>query len=441
MSSEVLPKGYKMTNIGMIPEGWDVRTISHLFRVITGTTPSTTLPEYWEEGTHVWITPADLSNHNGRVYISDSERKITDLSIKDYNLNRLPIGSIIVSTRAPVGYVAINQKEAYINQGCKGLIPKENVSGLEVYYHYYLKSKSAELRRMSGGSTFKELSKKALEHFPVPIPQSYECRQIGTILGTVDAAIAATDAVIAKTNELKRGLMQDLLTKGIDEEGQVRSEETHVFCVKQGMRVPTEWEVTTLEKAIKVFDCKHYTPQYVEKGYPIIRPQNISCGYLNISSASYVSDEDYRLLTEKHQPHYGDIVYSRNASMGIAVYVDVHERFCIGQDMVIMTESSANPHFIYYCLRSESVVNQLKRLSSGSTFHRINLKDIRNLLVPSPSTKEQESIVRFLSTTENRIKSEGIYRTHLQRLKKGLMQDLLTGRKRVPLNGGEPHGI
>jgi type I restriction enzyme S subunit len=430
-----LSKGYKRTKVGVIPEEWHEGTVSDLFRVVTGTTPSTSSPEYWEDGTLLWITPTDLSTNNGQIYIFNCERKITDAAVRDYNLHRLPVGSIIVSTRAPVGYVALNRNVAYINQGCKGLIPKETVSGAEVYYSYYLKSRTSELTRMSGGSTFKELSKQSLESFPMPIPQNNECRRIATILSTVDAAIAATDEVITKTEELKRGLMQDLLSKGVDEDGRVRSEETHEFYDIQGMRVPVEWGVTKLEKAIRIYDCKHYTPHYVENGYPIIRPQNVSGGYLDLASSNFVSDEDYKILTEKHQPHYGDIIYSRNASMGIAVYVDTHEQFCIGQDMVVMTKSSSNPHFVYYCLQSEIVANQIKRLSSGSTFHRINLKNIRKMIIPNPSTDEQDSIVRTLSTIDARAKSERIYRTRLLTLKKGLMQDLLTGRKRVPLNG------
>jgi len=108
--------------------------------------------------------------------------------------------------------------------------------------------------------------------------------------------------------------------------------------------------------------------------------------------------------------------------------------------MVIMTKSSSNTHFVYYCLRSENISSQIKRLSSGSTFHRINLKDIKNLLIPNPSIEEQDNVAKILSVIENRIKSEKSYRARLQTLKQGLMQNLLTGRTRVPLNGGEIHG-
>ncbi|HEC87330.1 MAG TPA: hypothetical protein ENI49_05645, partial [Thermoplasmatales archaeon] len=204
---------FKQSPIGKIPEDWEVVKLGDVFSVETGTTPSTKREEYWENGRINWLTPTDLSKLNGKIHISGSERKITEKALKDYNLTLLPKGSIIVSTRAPVGYVAVLDVDATFNQGCKGLIPKSSEINTK-FYCYYLLAIKQRLEQLSGGSTFKELSKNALENLLIPLPPLPEQQKIAEILSTVDNAIQKVDEAIAKTERLKKGLMQELLTKG-----------------------------------------------------------------------------------------------------------------------------------------------------------------------------------------------------------------------------------
>ncbi|MGC8580645.1 MAG: restriction endonuclease subunit S, partial [bacterium] len=190
MMNELLTKGighkeFKDTEIGRIPKEWEIKKINELFEVVTGTTPSTKLSYYWDNGTIVWITPADMSKLNGRLYINDSERKITERALREVNLTLMPVGSIILSTRAPVGYVAITAIPATFNQGCKGLIPK-NKQLVPEFFAYYLARKKPFLESLSGGSTFKELSRDALELILVPLPPISEQQQIASILSAVD---------------------------------------------------------------------------------------------------------------------------------------------------------------------------------------------------------------------------------------------------------------
>lgn len=416
-----IPEGYKQTKVGVIPEEWHDGTVSGLFRVVTGTTPSTSSPEYWEDGTQVWITPADLSNNNGRVYISNCERKITDLAVRDCNLSCLPIGSIIVSTRAPVGYVALNRTEAYINQGCKGLIPKEN-AGTEVYYYYYLKSKTSELTRMSGGSTFKELSKKSLEQFFVPIPQDYECKKIGSILSTVDAAIAATDEVITKTEDLKRGLMQDLLTKGIDEEGRVRSEETHEFREQrirsETFKFPKSWkfknmgDIITLKRGYDLPSDKR-----VAGDVPVISSSGV-CGYHHEATVCGPG-----------------VVTGRYGTLGEVFFIE-RDFWPLNTTLYVCNFKSNDPKFISYFLKFHLEAYQ----SDAVSIPGINRNFVHKIPCASPPLPEQYRIATILSTVDRDLAAERDHRARLLTLKKGLMQDLLTGRKRVPLDGGEAHG-
>ena len=205
-------KEFKETEIGRIPKEWKVVKIRELFIVETGTTPSTKVREYWEKGEVEWYTPTDLSKLNGRIFIKESERKITKKAVRDAHLSVIPKGSILISTRAPVGYVAILQKEGAFSQGCKGLVPKGEQEIFTPFYAYYLLSRRSLLESLSGGSTFRELSKKSLEDLAVPLPPLEEQKKIAEILSTVDEVIGIKRRKKEKLRKMKKSLMDFLLT-------------------------------------------------------------------------------------------------------------------------------------------------------------------------------------------------------------------------------------
>jgi len=206
-------KEYKQTPIGTIPKEWEVNKVSDLFDVLTGTTPSTRQSEYWNEGTVNWLTPTDLSKLNGKIHIKNSERKITERALQETNLTLMPKGSIIISTRAPVGYVAVLEEPAAFNQGCKGLIPKKHNGILSEFYCYYLLNKKQMLENLSSGSTFKELSKERLQNFNMPSPSFTEQKKIAELLLTIDKKLDIERSKKVRLEHIKRGLM-DLLLAG-----------------------------------------------------------------------------------------------------------------------------------------------------------------------------------------------------------------------------------
>jgi type I restriction enzyme S subunit len=203
---------FKMTEIGEIPENWGISELRKIFKIITGTTPSTKIKKYWTGGTLEWLTPKDLSQMNDNLIISTSERKVTSEALNESNLNLLPEGSILISTRAPVGYVGINRTPITFNQGCKGLVPLLSEGYSSFFYAYYLKYKREFLNSVSSGSTFKELSKERLERLVVPIPPRLEQQKIAEILSTVNQKLELLRNKRTHLKELKKGLMGDLLT-------------------------------------------------------------------------------------------------------------------------------------------------------------------------------------------------------------------------------------
>jgi len=205
-------KEYKQTPIGTTPKEWEVKKASDLFVVETGTTPSTRKPEYWNKGTVNWITPTDLSKLNGKIHVKNSERKITEQALKETSLAVMPKGSLIISTRAPVGYVAVLEEPAAFNQGCKGLIPKNHNEILSEFYCYYLLNKKQMLENLSSGSTFIELSKERLQNFNMPSPSFAEQKRIAELLLTIDQKIELESNEKSRLERIKHGLMDLLLT-------------------------------------------------------------------------------------------------------------------------------------------------------------------------------------------------------------------------------------
>ena len=149
------------------PEGWEVSEIGQEVDAVRGATPSTKEPAYWEEGEQHWVTPKDLSKLSSPVLL-DTDRKITDAGVKNITSGLLPIGTVLLSSRAPIGYLAIAEVPTAVNQGFIALVCKKRLPNVYVLFWCY--ENLDYIKGISGGSTFAEISKKAFRPVPVTIP-------------------------------------------------------------------------------------------------------------------------------------------------------------------------------------------------------------------------------------------------------------------------------
>ena len=163
----------KDQGVGM-KKGWETKTIGDVCDVMNGGTPKTGVPEYWD-GNHRWITPAEMGKRLS-PYVSDTERTITDLGLRNSSAQMLPPHSVILSSRAPIGYLVINTEPMATNQGCKGLIPGGHLH--HKFLYYYLSSIVDLLNSLGTGATFKELSGGKLKEVPVVVAPLLEQQQI-----------------------------------------------------------------------------------------------------------------------------------------------------------------------------------------------------------------------------------------------------------------------
>lgn len=194
--------------IGQIPETWEVGRIKHYFKMVNGATPTSTISEFWD-GEIIWITPADM-NDDG--IIKTGKRNITNEGFQSCGTNLVPTGSIIISTRAPIGKINIAQNPLCTNQGCKSLVSRKN----NKYYYYYLISKKHILEFLGRGTTFLELSGFDLNNFNIPVPSSSEQQAIANYLDNkctkIDAVIVDKQAQLETLAAYKKSLIYEYVT-------------------------------------------------------------------------------------------------------------------------------------------------------------------------------------------------------------------------------------
>ncbi|WP_420229338.1 restriction endonuclease subunit S [Psychrobacter sp. ER1] len=155
--------------------------------------------------------------------------------------------------------------------------------------------------------------------------------------------------------------------------------------------VPKGWERKTLDEISDVIDCKHRTPKYVKNGIPLVSPGTIKWGAIDLESPTKrVTAEEYESLMDHCTVEYGDLVLSRNQSVGIASFVDSDKPFVLGQDTVLVKPKGSDPRFLFYNLQSTDTQKTIFKLAGGSTFSRINLGDIRKLKTIYPPLAEQQ---------------------------------------------------
>ena len=403
---------FKDTKTGRIPKEWETRSVIDLFQVETGTTPSTREKEYWSNGSVNWITPTDLSKLNG-IYIEESERKITPKALKETNLALMPAGSLVLSTRAPVGYVAVLKQAATFNQGCKGLVPKDHDKVCPEFYYYLFTSMKSILQNLSGGSTFKELSKEKLKNLKIPLPPLPEQRKIAEILSTVDDAIQKVNEAIQRTERLKRGLMQKLLTKGI---GHKEFKDTEIG------RIPKEWEVVKLVEIVEYEKGKKPKVLFSEKmgnTLPYLNAESLRTGIFTqwakeTDDVTKVSKNDVLLIW--------DGFYCGDSFIGF-------EGILSSTMIKIKPKPNTYARFLFYFLKMH--FKELNYKISGMYLKHVNKFVFDSLKLPLPPLPEQRKIAEILSTVDKKSELERKRKEKLEHIRRGLMNDLLTSERRI----------
>lgn len=203
---------------------------------------------------------------------------------------------------------------------------KESINE-DFIFQYLISNKFKDsLLQVIGSTTLQAVNKDNLRSIKLRIPSKPEQTRIAEILTTADEAIAHTEALIAKDQRIKTGLMQDLLTKGIDENGNIRSKATHKFVVKNGLEVPEEWEVLELDKVCsKITDGSHFSPIPQTDGRIIGNVKDMTEIGFNILSCTKILEKDFQILKLQNcSPKFGDVLLSKDGTIGRVLFYDLH---------------------------------------------------------------------------------------------------------------------
>ena len=412
---KTIPHGYKATALGIIPQEWEVRSLDYFGDIYSGGTPDTEVAEYWN-GDIAWCTPSDITKLDTK-YIESTEVKITAKGLKESSATLLPPRSIVVCTRATIGSAAICNTEIATNQGFKNIITNETANPEWLYYNIiYSKPR---LVRLGCGSTFLEVSKKDFSRFKIVAPLLEEQRKIAEVLGVWDEAIEKQARLIEKLALRKRGLMQRLLSAKLRLPGfsspwqKVKLGDIGKF--DKGYGVPKESIRNTGNKAIT------YGEIYTKHDFVIKK------------FTSYIDDETAVASKKITQ---GAILFTGSGEtledIGKCVAFIDNDIAYAGGDIIIFNPSiEINSLVLSYCLNYAPVNAQKARYGQGHSVVHIYQKDLAKLQVTIPSVSEQNAIAEVLTTADREIELAKEKLERLRRQKRGLMQQLLSGKKRV----------
>ena len=344
--------------------------------IVSGSTPKSNIAAYWN-GTIKWITPAEIDNDT--YIINDSVRKITELAVEKTGLSLLPKGTVILSSRAPIGKVAIAGCDMYCNQGFKNLICSSKI--INKYLYWFLKGNTEYLNSLGRGATFKEISKEIVANIKINIP---------LIERQLDIA-----EQFEKINMIVQLYRQEL--KKLDELIKARFIEMFGDPVRNTMN----WPCKPLNDVCdSIGDGLHGTPEYDDNGdYPFINGNNLINGSIVVTPATKkVTEETYR----KHLIGISSnaILISINGTLGKLAFYN-GEQVMLGKSACYCNlKKNINKVFVYGVMISRAFAEFLENNSTKSTIKNVGLKAIREYKLILPPTELQQQFAAFVEQTD-----------------------------------------
>ena len=374
-----------------LPEGWKLVKLggNQYFKVETGGTPKTDIREYWENGYIKRITPKDLGKLNS-MYINNTERKITTDGLNNSSTKLVPNGSIVLSTRAPIGHLAILNDDMCFNQGCKSIIIKSH-DVLNKYVYYYLRISNKELNKLGNGATFKELSKTSLENFLIPIPykdnkpdlqkQKEIVNKIETLFNNINKAIELRQKAINETKDLFNSVLNKVFKEVAEEEGEL-------IKLK---------EIIKTEKGKKP---KKLINESNNKALPYLTVDYYRSGVLK-----QYSEENEKMRIVKPN----DLVLIWDGSKSGEIFIsDIEGILSSTMVKINIKDVNFNNKYIYWVIKYYFPI--LNNNTTGSGIPHVSKEVFNNLLVPTPykdnapDLQKQKEIAEYLDNLHNKIK-------------------------------------
>lgn len=407
--------------IGEIPDHWSASPLKRAFKIEGGSTPPPDEANW--DGDIAWVTPADLSGLSS-LFLDASKRTITARGLASCGTTLLPAGSLILSTRAPIGSLAIGLISMCTNQGCKGLVPNANASA--AYFAFVLLTAKGELNNRGRGSTFLEISGDELSRFSVPTPPFVEQTQIARFLdhetARIDALIEEQQRLIELLKEKRQAVISHAVTKGLDPN--VPMKDSGVEWIGE---VPAHWDVKALRYLGECQNGINIGGEAFGSGSPFVSYGDVHKNHVlpaEVAGLVQSSPEDQ----QRYSVRNGDVLFTRTSetvdeigfsstclqSIENATFAGFLIRFRpIGE--------SLSPHFSKYYFRNQGLRIFFNKEMNLVTRASLSQDLLKLLPVTVPPLSEQEKISGFL---------DRITETFASLLEQGLRSiELLTERR------------
>ncbi|MEM3887068.1 MAG: restriction endonuclease subunit S, partial [Thermoplasmata archaeon] len=331
--------------------------------------------------------------------------------------------TLVIGRVGASGEVHIGNGKIWISDNA---IYSESYDKSKVYLpllFYLLKFKN--LSKFATKSTHPIITQSFLNSINLPLPPLPEQKAIAKVLSTVDEAIQKCNELIAKTERLKQGLMRELLTKGI---GHKEFKDTEIG------RIPKEWEVVKLEEAVKINRESIDPTRFPDDEFLYVDIESVENNTGVICDAKKIRGKEAPLRARRVL-HYNDVIMStvRPYLKAFAIIPkELDNQICSTGFAVLSCGEEVVPRYLLYTIFSDMVINQCTRMMVGGQYPALNESQVAEIKVPLPPLLEQQKIAEILSTIDKKLELERKRKEKLERIKKGLMNDLLTGKRRIP---------
>lgn len=351
--------------------------LGDICEIVSGSTPKTGVSEYWD-GDKKWITPAEITDES--YIITDSVRKLTELGVTKTGLSSFPKGTVILSSRAPIGKVAIAGCEMYCNQGFKNLICSQKIYNR--YLYWFLKGNTEYLNSLGRGATFKEISKQIVASIEINVPDLEQQMQAAENLERVSSIIRLRKQELQKLDDLIKARFVELFGDMILN--------------------PNSWEKVDLGTVCDVRDGTHDSPKYFAEGIPLVTSRNLSSGRIDFTDCNLICEADYNKINERSKVDLGDILMPMIGTVGNPIIVDIDAEFAIKNVALIkFSENSKVVNvFVKALLESDYFDRAVLDKVRGGTQKFISLGDIRRLKVCLPPLEVQKQFAAFVTQAD-----------------------------------------
>ena len=370
-------------------QGWEYKKLGEVCEVVSGSTPKTNVPEYWGEG-HYWVTPAELNDTI--VYIDKTERQITDEALTKTKLRLLPVGTVLLSSRAPIGKVAITKTEMYCNQGFKNCICSDSI--YNKYLFYFLRLKKEYLNSLGRGATFKEISKSIVESITIPLPPKSTQLSIVSELDKINELIRLKKEQLKDYDNLAQSIFYEMFGDPVENE--------------KGWEVKHFGELC--DKISNGYNAKLEEDTYKTEGIMYFRCQNVWRNHFDYSDLVYI-DEDTNQKMKSSSLKHNDFLITKigrinteNSSLGrVSLYEGEDDKANLSGNLCFarLKKDAAVHKFILYILISNQFRNYIRRTTVGGIDKRaLNVRQISSFPIISPSLPLQHLFAQRIEQIE-----------------------------------------